>query len=68
VRIKLTEDGLLKIEKRDSFKKQYCPYESFEAGICCGEYCPMFFVDTKNKQLHLCKKTWNYSELIEEAK
>ena len=68
---KITNNGMLQIERVGKYVPQYCPVES-DDGIC-GHWCPLFsepYEDTtpggKMISLSLCHKTLNFSELIDE--
>jgi hypothetical protein len=62
VKIKIKSNGGVMIEKMGNLKDQFCPYQN--ETVQCGDWCPLFLLDITNLQLHLCKKTYNYSELL----
>ena len=71
MKIKISEMGVLELERKANFKIQSCPYGS--GGEYCGDWCPMFgepepYVDivtvyeggvAKSNKLSLC-----HAELI----
>ncbi|MFA5583941.1 MAG: hypothetical protein WDA09_06975 [Bacteriovoracaceae bacterium] len=63
MKIQLNSQGNLFIERAGEFKMQICPFASTEDDIPCGDHCPLFAIDEDRKALHLCQKTYNYSQL-----
>lgn len=42
MKIKITEDGYLEIERAGAFTPQFCPMQSDISVLACGDWCPMF--------------------------
>lgn len=44
MKIRITKEGWLEIERAKRFKRQYCPF-ALEGGLglsTCGDWCPLF--------------------------
>lgn len=50
MKIKINRFGLLRIYRRDEYRDQYCPFESYHEGDDpqkCGQWCPLFNIEYK---------------------
>jgi len=74
MKIKISKEGHLYLEKKGIMKKQYCPYSSSsEIMTACGDWCPLFeepIYDTNpyredcktHVELIICKTTFTCKE------
>jgi hypothetical protein len=50
MKVKISEEGLLYMERAGQMKPQYCPYSQDPArnGSMCGDWCPLFGAPENN--------------------
>ena len=42
IRVKIDENGTLWIKRKGKLKRQYCPLQSRNVDVYCGDGCPLF--------------------------
>lgn len=73
---KIDKSGILYIERKGKYKKQFCPYQQTDLNgddTACGGWCPMFGEPKKydsyrksGTKLHICSSILLFDELIQE--
>lgn len=62
MKARIDSHGLLEVFRRDSYKKQFCPYNVYNR---CGDWCPLFIeeINVRNNVVEL--KCFNQDHQIE---
>lgn len=67
---KIDKDGFLHIERAGRMKRQECPFHeklcNRDGFIPCGDWCPLFVPDAKEKIIAFCKGCVYFDTLTDE--
>lgn len=60
MKIRITNEGFLKIERAGKFKSQLCPHDQEDAR--CGDWCPLFdepcVTEDGKCSLYICQRSF----------